>query len=136
MGLVAGFVWSRSSFEGETLDPGQIQLAPMDESPVTITTEGRVLRSGDRLPVNTPITVTFRVMNNGVGPVTLRSLVIGARGPGVTCSSGQETRWNALDVPFPPARDLLLQSGEEYLTKALGPSTDPALISSNPQSRM
>lgn len=114
MGLVAGFVWFRSSSEGETLDPGQIQLAPMDESPVTITTEGRVLRSGDRVPVNTPITVTFRVMNNSVGPVTLRSLVIGVRGPGVTCSSEQETRWNALDVPFPPARNLLLQPGEEY----------------------
>lgn len=112
--LVVGLSWSRSSSEGGSLDPGQVQLVPVDGSLITVSVEGQVLRSGDRVTVDSPVRVSFRVMNNSVGAVTLRSLVIGARGPEATCATDPETRWSALDVPFPPARDLILQPGEEY----------------------
>lgn len=114
LSLLAAAIWSRSSATGLPGNPGHLQLMEVGGSRVQIMTEGGVLRSGDRLPVNTPITVTFRVMNNSVGPVTLRSLVIGVRGPGVTCASDPATRWSALDVPFLPSTNLVLQPGEEY----------------------
>lgn len=116
--LIAITAWVRQRATPSSFEVGQIQLVEMGGARLEVRADGRVLLAGESVRVNTPVTVTFRVMNNSVGPVTVRSLGIGARGPGVTCSSEQETRWNALDVPFPPARDLVLQPGEEYTYQA------------------
>ncbi len=96
------------------IEVGQIQLVEMEGARLEVRADGRDLLSGESVRVNTPVTVTFWVMNNSIGPVTLRSLVIGTRGPGVTCATDPEARWSALDVPFPPVKDLVLQPGEEY----------------------
>ena len=93
---------------------GQIQLVEMEGARIEVRADGRALVAGESVSVSTPVTVTFRVMNNSVGPITLRSLVISARGPGVRCADDQSTRWSALDVPFPPVNNLVLQPGEEY----------------------
>lgn len=112
--LIAITAWARQRATPSSFEVGQIQLVEMEGARLEVRADGRDLLSGESVRVNTPVTVTFWVMNNSVGPVTLRSLVIGTRGPGVTCATDPEARWSALDVPFPPVTDLVLQPGEEY----------------------
>jgi hypothetical protein len=75
---------------------------------------GRVLSAAETVTAYTPIRVAFQVLNNGTGPLTLRGLTIGVRGPGVTCRDKNTVRWSAPDVPFPAATNLTLQPGEKY----------------------
>lgn len=112
--LIAITAWARQPNTPSAFEVGQIQLVEMGDPHLEVRADGRALSSGDSVPINTPVTVTFRVMSNSIGPVTLRSLVIGVRGPGMTCAADPATCWSALDVLFPPATNLLLRAGEEY----------------------
>ena len=112
--LIAIAAWVRQRATPSSFQVGQIQLVEMEGARIEVRADGRALVAGESVSVSTPVTVTFRVMNNSVGPITLRSLVISARGPGVRCADDQSTRWSALDVPFPPVNNLVLQPGEEY----------------------
>lgn len=112
--LTGAMAWARLPTADKLDKRGQIQLIDAGAQRVRVESSGRVLVSGDTVPTYTPITVTFRVLNNGVGPVIVHSLTIGVRGPGVTCRDSNKQRWSALDVPFPSATDLTLRPGEVY----------------------
>lgn len=112
--LIAITAWAQQPATLSSFEVGQIQLAEVEDARIEVQADGRTLVPGGSVTVNTPITVTFRVMNNSIDPVTLRSLVIGVRGPGVTCAADPITRWSALDVPFPPAANLVVLPGKEY----------------------
>ncbi len=114
LAAMAAMVWLRVTAKTEQLERSQLQLVTAGEQRIRVESEGRSLLSGGVAPIHTAITVTFRVLNNGVDPLSLRSLTIGVRGPGATCHDNNAQRWSALDVPFPAITDLTLQPGQVY----------------------
>jgi hypothetical protein len=114
LALTAAVVLPRLPAQNRPLARGQLQLVQASAARIQVESAGRSLVSGDSVPVHTPITVTFQVMNNGVDPIRLRALTIGVRGPGVTCRDSNAQRWSALDAPFPAITGLILSPGQMY----------------------
>jgi hypothetical protein len=91
-----------------------VELIAVNGSRITVTTDDRVLSSGDTIRTQQSVTVTFRILNNGPHPATIRSILIGARGPGVSCKSRNREKWAALNSDFPSAVAIRLDPGQEY----------------------
>lgn len=93
---------------------GVIELVDTNNRRILVETNDRTIVSGDSIQTYETITVTFKILNNGSYPATIRSLVTGARGPGVSCSDKNAIKWSAWDNPFPPIVNITLQPGQEY----------------------
>jgi len=96
-----------------TPQPVMIKLVGQNQQQLIITATSRTISSGDEVQSGEKLTVTFKIMNYDARSVTIKSLVAGARGPGVGCN--QSKKWtSAQDVSFPLATNILLQPGQEY----------------------
>jgi hypothetical protein len=94
---------------------GSIGLVTTNDQRIFVTTaDNHPISSGDTIKTQDVITATFKIMNTGIYPVTIRSLVLGARGPGVSCENKNEQKWAAPDNSFPPTTNLRLEPGQEY----------------------
>lgn len=104
--LASLWAWKQSAAASQV---GIVILVSRDGGLLTLETANRVISSGDSVRIGEVATVTFRILNNDVHPVTIKTLVIGAKGPGAHAAG-----WRAPDVPFPPIKNLVLQPGEVY----------------------
>lgn len=91
-----------------------LRIIPTDGRYIVVKFDGNILDPKDIIGVNQTVTVAFRIINNGATPALIRSLVIGARGPGVGCGNSTDEKWSGRDNPFPVASNLVLQPGEEF----------------------
>ncbi len=114
LGLAMAPVVARLPTRSQPNVRGEVQIVGDAGRRIRVEANGRILSADETVPAYTPTRITFRVLNNGIAPIVLRSLTIGVRGPGVTCRDKNTIRWSAPDVPFPAATNLTLQPGEMY----------------------
>jgi len=91
-----------------------IRLIPIEDQNIVVKIGSQSLTPGDVIPLNETITVIFKILNNGTSPVTIKGLVIGSRGPGVSCENTNVEKWSAPDNPFPTPTNITIQPGQEY----------------------
>lgn len=91
-----------------------IRLVPIEGQNIVVELVNYPLSQNEVIPPNETIIVTFKILNNGISPTTIKSLVIGARGPGVSCENKNAEKWSAPDVPFTASENIIIQPGEEY----------------------
>jgi hypothetical protein len=92
-----------------------IRLVPIGDQYIIVKLGNQSLSADDVIPLNEQVTVMFKILNNGISPVTIRGLVIGSRGPGVNCENPNVEKWSAPVISFPTPRDITIQPGEEYI---------------------
>jgi DNA-binding CsgD family transcriptional regulator len=114
LGATLALILARLPGKNQSNMRGEIQMVGDEGRRIRVEANDRVLSADEIVPAYTPIRVAFQILNNGTGPITLRALTIGVRGPGVTCHDKNTARWSAPDVPFPAATNLTLQPGEKY----------------------
>lgn len=114
LGAIMALVLARWPGKNQSNMRGAVQMVGDESRRIRVEANGRVLSAAEIVPTYTPVRVAFQVLNNGAGPITLRALTIGVRGPGVTCRDKNTVRWSAPDVPFPAVTNLTLQPGEKY----------------------
>lgn len=108
VGVTLAAFWIKKQSDAAS-EVGILILVSRDGSLLKLETADRVINSGDSVHIGEMTTVTFRILNNDVHPVRIKTLVIGSKGPGA-----KESGWRAPDVPFPPINNLVLQPGEVY----------------------
>jgi hypothetical protein len=94
--------------------PSEIRLVPSGDQNIVVKLGDKSISSGDVIPLNETITVIFKILNNGSSPTMIKTLVIGARGPGAKCENTNAEKWTAPDNPFPAPANITIQPGEEY----------------------
>lgn len=94
--------------------PTDIRLIPIEGQNITVKLGAQSLSLGEVISLNAKVTVIFKILNNGSSPATIKSLVIGARGPGVGCKNKNVEKWSAPDNPFPASANITLEPGKEY----------------------
>lgn len=115
---VVGFGWISNFLKGTgqnsaSAQTGLVKLVGLEQR-VIVSTQAGVLSSGASVRVNDPVTVRFKILNNDLHPVFVKTLVIGARGPGVRCDDGNSKKWSAPTQPFPTATDFSIEPGQEF----------------------
>ena len=93
---------------------GRVELAGTGNHRVRVETVSRVLSSGDTIQTHEVITATFRILNSDSHVITIKALIIAARGPGVSCKDKNEKKWSASDYSFPPITNVTLRPGLDY----------------------
>jgi len=97
-----------------TNPPTSLRLVPIEGKNLVVEVGNRVLTQSETIPPNETITVTYKILNNGAAPASIKSLTIGSRGPGVGCDNKNAEKWSAPDNPFATIENITLMPGEEY----------------------
>ena len=92
-----------------------IRLVPIGDQNIIAKLGNQSISADDVIPLNEQVTVMFKILNNGISPVTIMGLVIGSRGPGVNCDNPNVEKWSAPVISFPTPKDITIQPGEEYV---------------------
>ncbi len=104
-----------SSFTPTPQNPQtDIELVTTNDQRILMEADKQVITPGGAIKLGASLTVTFTIINNGANLATIKSLVIGARGPGVSCQDKNDKRLAAPNMPFPSPANIVLQPGQEY----------------------
>lgn len=115
IGVIAFEAW-RTTNTISGVPPGQaVSLKLIAGKTVLVRTANQEFTSRGTGLANEVFTASFVLINSGIEPVNLTTLVISAHGPGVSCSEPPEQRWRkGGDWPLKPALNVQLQPGEEF----------------------
>ncbi len=121
-GALAAFAPASSSETGNSpvaagtpaYSSNDLRLVPTDGQNIVVKRGSRILSLNGVIPLNETVTVHFTILNNGPSLVTIKGLVIGARGPGVTCENKNVEKWSAPDNPFPTDVNIAIQPGKSH----------------------
>lgn len=113
--LFATVILARQAVEPQKVETARgVSLVTGRGGSVRVASAQGRLTSGSIIKVGTAVTVTFKVVNNGIDAVTLPRLMIAAKGPGVSCGDSTKTRWAGPNAEFPVATAVKLAPGQEY----------------------
>ena len=94
-----------------------IELVPTNGQRILVEAKDQIVFPGNVVKTGISVTVSFTIINNGANVAYIRSIVIGARGPGISCEDKNSQKWAAPQMSFASPANIILQPGQEYIYK-------------------
>ena len=91
-----------------------VELVTTNGQRIYVEAGNQVVPPGGTINIGESLTADFTIINNGTNVAIIKSLVIGARGPGVSCEDKNSQKWTAPEMPFPSPTNIVLQPRQQY----------------------
>ncbi len=98
-----------------------IELVLTNGQRVLVKSNNQVITNGGIIKLGRLFTVSFTIINNGSNVADIQSLVIGARGPGVSCEDKNSQKWAAPQMSFQASPGINLNRIKNTIIKRVGP---------------